>query len=146
MKLPLLKLPWILLQNFSLVPVFIQQLFGNFLFFSPNLPWPASLNSYLLSSRFYSPLPCLISQCSYFSPPSEIPWLPSLLVNGSHLDFFFSLHPLPLSINYFFSLLPTPNPLGLEVKELNANRCQIYYIQSSPLDWVAFCSIEKQGI
>ena len=47
--------------------------------------------------------------------------------------------------SYTIFLLPSSNPLYLEVKKPTANHCQMKHFQSSPLEWTAFCSVEKQG-
>lgn len=149
MELPLLKS---LGSNYinSLQALLSIQLLSKFLFFTPR---PHHIFLDQLFSRAFSCLQGFEAQLLSCQPvisfqPVQGNILTALFCSECTLEciMIFSSSVFIFLPSYtVFLLLPSSNPLYLEVKKPTANHCQMKHFQSSPLEWTAFCSVEKQG-
>lgn len=151
MELPLLKSLGSNYINSLQALLSIQQLLSKFPFFTPH---PHHIFLDQLFSRAFSWLQGFEAQLLSCQPVMSFQPIhgniltalfPSECTRDHIIIFSSSVSTFLPSYTISLSLLPSSNPLWLDVKKPTANHCQMQHFQSSPLEWTTFHSVEKQG-
>lgn len=148
MKLPFVNSQVFYYRNSLYLLLSVQELFSKVVFFILHLSWSSPISGFFLFPGFWSPGHLLTRECPNLRSSSEI--ITTIFFPGDalgHIIIFppFSVSASPSSPLKQFLFLSFLNPLWLRVEETTANCCRIQHFPSLPLEWIAFCSLEKQG-